>query len=59
MHGALTSVSLLGTRFTMEMVFYRGRLEKEHGLTVLVPDAGGREVVHRVIYEERGAGHRP
>lgn len=45
-------VGLLGTRFTMEETFYRGRLETEHGLTVLVPQSPDRELVHRVIYEE-------
>ena len=44
-------VGLLGTRFTMEQPFYRDRLA-EHGLDVLVPDEAGREVVHRVIYDE-------
>jgi len=52
----LTSVGLLGTRFTMEMDFYRGRLEKAHGLEVLVPEAPEREVVHQVIYDELGRG---
>lgn len=47
-----TTVGLLGTRFTMEQDFYRARLEREHGLRVVVPDAAGRELVHRVIYEE-------
>jgi len=45
-------VGLLGTRFTMEEAFYRGRLERDHGLEVLVPGADQRETVHRVIYEE-------
>lgn len=44
-------VGLLGTRFTMEEEFYRGRLE-EHGLTVLVPDEGGRSLVDQVIFDE-------
>ncbi|MFH8609558.1 aspartate/glutamate racemase family protein [Streptomyces sp. NPDC018029] len=44
-------VGLLGTAFTMEQDFYRERLAS-HGLDVLVPDAAGRAVVHRVIYEE-------
>ena len=48
----LDTVGLLGTRFTMEGDFYRGKLENEHGLMVLIPDDAGREVVHRVIYEE-------
>ncbi len=45
------TVALLGTRFTMEMDFYTGRLET-HGLRVLVPDAGDRATVNRVIYDE-------
>lgn len=45
------TVGLLGTRFTMEQAFYRGRLE-EHGLEVLVPPADERDLIHRVIYNE-------
>jgi aspartate racemase len=44
-------VGLLGTRFTMEEPFIRDRLESA-GLRVLVPDEAGRELVHRVIYDE-------
>lgn len=46
------TVGLLGTRFTMEQDFYRGRLRERHGLTVLVPTQQDRDIVHRVIYEE-------
>lgn len=45
-------VGLLGTRFTMEEAFYRGRLEERHGLEVRVPPESERAEVHRVIYEE-------
>ncbi len=45
-------VGLLGTAFTMEQDFYRGRLEERHGLEVLVPPAEQRAAVHRIIYEE-------
>lgn len=45
-------VGLLGTRFTMDQDFYRGRLRDVHGLDVLVPDAADREVVDRIIYDE-------
>ncbi len=48
----LHKVGLLGTRFTMEEEFYKGRLEKQHHLQVLIPEALQREIVHRVIYEE-------
>lgn len=47
----LRRVGLLGTAFTMEQDFYRGRLAAG-GVEVLVPDARGRGLVHRVIYEE-------
>lgn len=49
-------IGLLGTRFTMEEDFYKGRLTQKHGLEVLVPDAPDRETVHRVIYEELVVG---
>lgn len=47
----LKTIGLLGTRFTMEQDFYKGRLDK-FGLNVLIPDAAARAVVHEVIYEE-------
>lgn len=43
---------LLATRFTMEETFWRARLEARTGIAALVPDAAGRALVHRVIYEE-------
>ena len=46
------TIGLLGTRFTMEERFYRGRLEDRHGLTVLVPSDEDRECVHHIIYHE-------
>ncbi|MGZ3665367.1 MAG: aspartate/glutamate racemase family protein, partial [Ktedonobacterales bacterium] len=48
----LRTVGLLGTRFTMEQDFYRGRLERLYGLRVVIPDEADREVVHRIIYDE-------
>lgn len=48
-------VGLLGTAFTMEQDFYKGRLA-EHGLDVLIPEAEDRAVVHRIIYEELVCG---
>lgn len=45
-------VGLLGTQFTMEQDFYRGRLQQMHGLDVIVPPAADRQHVHRVIYDE-------
>ncbi|MBO9709268.1 MAG: aspartate/glutamate racemase family protein [Caulobacter sp.] len=52
----LTRVGLLGTAFTMEQDFYRGRLEDRFGLDVLIPDAEDRAVVHQIIYRELVTG---
>jgi aspartate racemase len=48
----VTRPALLATRFTMEQDFYKGRLEDKHGMSPVVPDADGRDMVHRVIYDE-------
>jgi len=48
----IKTIGLLGTRFTMEGDFYRGKLEKDHNLQILIPDNAGREIVHRIIYDE-------
>lgn len=45
-------VGLLGTAFTMEQDFYRGRMEKKHGIEVFVPKPAQRALVHRIIYDE-------
>lgn len=50
-HG-LTTVGLLGTRFTMEDDFYKGRLIDQHSLAVIVPHEDERQIVHQVIYDE-------
>ena len=51
----METVGLLGTRYTMELDFYKGRL-KDHGVMTLVPDEAGREIVNRTIYEELCGG---
>ena len=48
----LHRVGLVATRFTMEQDFYRGRLERGHGLHVLVPPPADRQTAHRIIYDE-------
>ena len=48
----LKKIGLLGTKFTMEEDFYKGRLIKKYGLDVLIPDAKERQIVHDVIYHE-------
>ncbi|HEY2228254.1 MAG TPA: aspartate/glutamate racemase family protein [Xanthobacteraceae bacterium] len=49
-------IGLLGTAFTMEQDFYKGRLTRRFGLDVLVPDEADRSVVHEVIYRELVVG---
>lgn len=52
----IDQIALLGTRFTMEEDFYKGRLADRHGLSVMLPAAGEMDIIHRVIYEELCAG---
>jgi len=51
----VSTVGLLGTRFTMEHDFYKGKLQ-ERGIEVLTPPIAGRKLVHRVIFEELCVG---
>jgi aspartate racemase len=44
--------ALLATRFTMEQEFYKGRLADKYGLEPVVPNQAGRDMVHKVIYDE-------
>lgn len=45
-------VGLLGTAFTMEQEFYKGRLAEKFKLDVLTPEPEDRKIVHDVIYKE-------
>lgn len=46
------TVGLLGTAFTMEQEFYKGRLHDRYGVDVLVPNDHDRQLVHDVIFNE-------
>jgi aspartate racemase len=48
----MKTVGLLGTNFTMEEDFYKGRLTEKHGLEIIVPSKADREIIDRIIYEE-------
>ncbi len=52
----IKKVGLLGTKFTMEQEFYKGRLRQKHGIEVLIPDDKERQIVHDVIYKELISG---
>lgn len=45
-------VALLGTRYTMEQDFYKGRLAGEFAIHSLIPDAPAREEINRIIFDE-------
>jgi aspartate racemase len=45
-------VGLLGTQFTMERDFYKGRLIDRYNIKVLTPDVVERKIVHDVIYSQ-------
>ena len=45
-------VALLGTRYTMEQDFYRGRLEQQFAIESLVPEADVRAKINQVIFDE-------
>ena len=48
---SIQRVGLLGTAFTMELDFYRGRIETG-GVEVVVPEMHDRQIVHDIIYQE-------
>ena len=52
----ISTVGLLGTRFTMEQTFYSDRLTARHDLDVNAPDEADRAAVHRIIYKELCTG---
>ncbi|HFT5241112.1 TPA: aspartate/glutamate racemase family protein [Yersinia enterocolitica] len=51
-HQGTRKIGLLGTRYTMEQDFYRGRLTEKHDIEVITPDSADREIINRIIYEE-------
>jgi aspartate racemase len=48
----ISTVGLIGTRFTMEQDFYVGRLREQHGLRTLVPEVADRVTAHHIIFDE-------
>ena len=48
----LKKIGLLGTNFTMEEDFYKGRLTNKHGLEIIVPKKEDRQIIHQIIYQE-------
>ncbi len=48
----IKTIGLLGTKFTMEEDFYKGRLRDKFGLHVIIPSVGDQEIIHQVIFQE-------
>ena len=48
----MTRVALLGTRYTMEQDFYRGRLTEQFSINCLIPEADERAKINQIIFEE-------
>lgn len=48
----IKKIGLLGTNFTMTQDFYKGRLEQNHDLEVIVPNENDRQIIHDIIYKE-------
>lgn len=43
---------LLGTKFTMEKEFYKGRMKQLFDISILTPNQDDRNIIHNVIYDE-------
>lgn len=48
----IRKIGLLGTRFTMQEDFYKGKLVHDHGLEVLTPIDADMDMIHQVIFDE-------
>jgi aspartate racemase len=51
LHDQVRRVGLLGTAFTMELDFFRERIEQK-GIEIVVPEMHDRQMVHDIIYQE-------
>lgn len=49
---SMKRVALLGTRYTMEQDFYRGRLLAQSGIETLIPDEPSRVRINQIIFDE-------
>lgn len=54
--GGIRRAGLLGTRYTMELPFWRQRLHDRFGIELVVPDHADRGVVHEVFTKSSAWG---
>ncbi|MCK5222369.1 MAG: aspartate/glutamate racemase family protein [Candidatus Aminicenantes bacterium] len=50
------TIGLLGTRFTMQEDFYKGRLLEKHGINSVIPTEEERKTIHKIIMDELSIG---
>jgi aspartate racemase len=48
----MKKIGLLGTKFTMEHDFLKGKLLEKHGVESIIPNETQRNIIHKIIYEE-------
>ncbi len=48
----ITKIGLLGTIYTMEKEFYKGRLSEKYELELVIPEANERKIVNEIIFNE-------
>ncbi len=53
----IDTIALLGTAYTMEKDFYKGRLINNYQLQVITPNANDHQIVHQIIYNELCLGN--
>jgi aspartate racemase len=51
----LKKVGLLGTKFTMELDFFKSKL-RDKGIETMIPGNDDRQFIHQTIFEELGRG---
>lgn len=56
-NSGIKKVGLIGTAFTMEQEFYKGRLTNKYGLEIIVPNNNDRQLIHDVIFKELCLGN--
>ena len=55
MKNNLTTIGLIGTRFTMEQSFFKERLSK-NGIRTIIPEKDERDYIHNTIFNELARG---
>lgn len=48
----LERIGLLGTIYTMQQDFYKGRLQEQYGLEIIIPGESDQHQVNQIIFEE-------